>query len=440
MIQNPTDIILSEMIVQDAHSYSGVLDKKILPEIRKKAAKNLKKSGLPSIKNEEYKYFQIGRKIKQSYSFELDKNSDITLKSTSSLINDPLAVHIVYINGIYSEKYSTLEDDGSFSISEIDGNDPSCRSNLELLTENQQNINNDTYIDFNTTFLNAGTCLRINKNTQSKSFYIYHFATDDIKDHVINRKNIIVLEPNSEVKISEVFHSDTNCHYFSNQVSEIFVEEDSKLEYCIIQELGDEVIHIHNTNIYQSSNSLSNTYTYAIKGGHIRNNLNVILNDEHCESHLYGLYYPVGKNLIDNHTTVDHRKANCYSNELYKGLIDDNAIAVFNGKIFVRPNAQKTNAFQSNKNLVLSDSATINTKPQLEIWADDVKCSHGATTGQIDEEQLFYLRSRGLDARTAKALLLHAFAFEIIDKIESQILRKYIGDKINSRLGYQFSD
>jgi Fe-S cluster assembly protein SufD len=166
----------------------------------------------------------------------------------------------------------------------------------------------------------------------------------------------------------------------------------------------------------------------------------MLLNEENCESHLYGLYFISKDDHIDNHTTVDHRKPHCYSNEYYKGIIDENGTGTFNGKIYVRPNAQKTNAFQSNKNLVLTDTATINTKPQLEIWADDVKCSHGATTGQIDEEQMFYLRSRGLDKESATALLLHAFAFDIIDKVELEHLRKYIGSKINNRLGYQFSD
>lgn len=440
MVQRSTDIDLIDLISQENQNAPGLLNGKFLSEIREKAFAKLKKSGLPNIKNEEYKYFQVTRKLKQPYSFELVENSDLSLDVSSKIVADPEAFHIVYINGAFSQDYSSLPIDNSVSISEISEKDPSTESNLELLKKKHYNVNNDSYIDFNSAFLNAGTCVRIKNNTISKSIYIYHFFTEDVKDHIINRKNIIVLEANSQANITEIFYSDTKNHYFSNQVSEIFVDKDAKLDYCIIQEFGDEAIHIHNVNIYQSSNSLINTYTYSLKGAYIRNNLNILLNDEHGESHLFGLFYPVGKNLIDNHTTVDHRKANCFSNELYKGLIDDNATGVFNGKIFVRPNAQKTNAFQSNKNLVLSDTATINTKPQLEIWADDVKCSHGATTGQLDEEQLFYLRSRGLDTITAKALLLHAFAFEIIDKLESQVLRKYIGDKINSRLGYQFSD
>jgi Fe-S cluster assembly protein SufD len=166
----------------------------------------------------------------------------------------------------------------------------------------------------------------------------------------------------------------------------------------------------------------------------VRNNLNISVDGEHCETHMYGLYMLNDKTHVDNHTTVDHRVANCYSNELYKGIIDDRATGVFNGKIYVRPHAQKTNAFQSNKNLLLSDDASMNTKPQLEIWADDVKCSHGATTGQLDNEQMFYLRARGLDETQARGLLLYAFAHETLEHVSSEALKSYLEEVIAHRL------
>jgi Fe-S cluster assembly protein SufD len=149
---------------------------------------------------------------------------------------------------------------------------------------------------------------------------------------------------------------------------------------------------------------------------------------------MYGLYVAQGNGHIDNHTVVDHRVPNCYSNEIYKGILDDHSKGVFNGKIFVRQDAQKTNAFQSNKNILLTDTASINTKPQLEIWADDVKCSHGCTTGQLDDKQMFYLRSRGIAASTARAMLLHAFANDVIDKIEIDFLREFINSEMYKRL------
>ena len=149
---------------------------------------------------------------------------------------------------------------------------------------------------------------------------------------------------------------------------------------------------------------------------------------------MLGLYVAHGDTLIDNHTTVDHQVANCFSNEIYKGILDDKAKGVFNGKIFVQQEAQKTNAFQTNKNILLSDTATINTKPQLEIWADDVSCSHGCTTGQLDEEQLFYLQSRGISKSKATAMLLHAFVNDILNKIDLDFLKEFLQGEMDKRL------
>ena len=159
---------------------------------------------------------------------------------------------------------------------------------------------------------------------------------------------------------------------------------------------------------------------------------------EYSEANLYGLYFLKGNTHVDNHTIVDNAKPHLLSNELYKGIIDDDATAVFNGKIFVQPDAQKINAFQSNKNILLSDNATVNTKPQLEIFADDVKCSHGCTVGQLDEEGLFYLRSRGISEKAAKSLLVHAFAIDILEHIRPEAIRQYVDELISERLEFNW--
>jgi Fe-S cluster assembly protein SufD len=177
----------------------------------------------------------------------------------------------------------------------------------------------------------------------------------------------------------------------------------------------------------------------SLNGGIVRNNLNVVLEAEHCEAHLYGLYFPAGQTHIDNHTVVDNVKPNCLSNELYKGILNDSSSGVFNGKIFVQPNAQKTNAYQSNKNILLSDSASVNTKPQLEIFADDVKCSHGCTVGRLNEEGLFYLRSRGINEKMAKSLLVHAFAIDILEHIKPEPIRMYVDHLISERLEFNIA-
>jgi Fe-S cluster assembly protein SufD len=164
----------------------------------------------------------------------------------------------------------------------------------------------------------------------------------------------------------------------------------------------------------------------------------MVMEAEYGESHMFGLYLLDGKTQVDNHTIVDNVMPNCFSNELYKGIMDGDSTGIFNGKIFVRKDAQKTNAYQSNKNILLSDNASANTKPQLEILADDVKCSHGCTIGKLDEEAMFYLRARGIGERNAQALLLHAFAVDILDNIKTAPLRTYIDQLISERLDFNF--
>jgi len=192
------------------------------------------------------------------------------------------------------------------------------------------------------------------------------------------------------------------------------------------------------TNIHQERSSRVNTYTFTLSGKLVRNNLQLSIDGEGIESHMFGLYLVTGDTLADNHTVVDHRKANSFSNELYKGIMDGNSRGVFNGKIYVRPQAQKTNAFQANRNILISDKATVNTKPQLEIWADDVKCSHGCTTGQLDEEALFYLQSRGIAKETARAMMLYAFAAEILENVKHAELKAYFDELVSERLHKNF--
>ncbi|HKZ66526.1 MAG TPA: Fe-S cluster assembly protein SufD, partial [Chitinophagaceae bacterium] len=220
---------------------------------------------------------------------------------------------------------------------------------------------------------------------------------------------------------------------------EIVVEKDALMEYYKIQNESNHSSNVSTTHIRQVGKSYTHAVTISLDGGIVRNNLNVVLDAEHCESHLYGLYFQKGKSHIDNHTLVDNVKPNCFSNELYKGIIDDNATAVFNGKIYVQPDAQKTNAYQSNKNVLLSDSASVNTKPQLEIFADDVKCSHGCTVGKLNEEGLFYLQSRGITEKNARSLLLHAFAVDILEHIKPAPIREYVDRLISERLEFNIS-
>jgi Fe-S cluster assembly protein SufD len=244
----------------------------------------------------------------------------------------------------------------------------------------------------------------------------------------------LYLDEGATLQVVETYHTLGRGESITNGVMEVVVAEAARLEYYKIQNDAAHTNCVSTTHIRQIGKSTIHTVTLSLNGGIVRNNLNVVMEAAHCEAHLYGLYFQQGSSHVDNHTVVDNVKPHCFSNELYKGILDNNATGVFNGKIFVRQEAQKTNAFQSNKNILLSDSASVNTKPQLEIFADDVKCSHGCTVGRLNDEGLFYLQSRGIGEQKARSLLLHAYAIDILEHIRLLPVRTYIDQIIAARL------
>jgi Fe-S cluster assembly protein SufD len=248
-------------------------------------------------------------------------------------------------------------------------------------------------------------------------------------------RHLIIAEKNSSISIIEnnIVH-DLKAQVIVNSHVDIFAGENSKIQFYRVQNECRSVAQITTMNVIQKKNSHFDTNTITLGSDWTRNNLNIELNGENCESHLNGLFITNGTDHLDNHTSVQHNMPNCQSNQLYKGILDGKSIGIFNGKIFVERDAQKTNAYQSSKNILLSDDATINTKPQLEIYADDVKCSHGSTTGQLNEEALFYLRSRGLSVDSARNLLLYAFANDVLDTIRIDSLKTYLEELVNKKL------
>jgi Fe-S cluster assembly protein SufD len=275
----------------------------------------------------------------------------------------------------------------------------------------------------------------VQKNkTIEKPILIHYTSSAHPVSSSIQSRNLVIVEQGAKANIVESFSSESEIEMFRNHVSEVVVGANAFVNYYKLQNQNKATYLIDNTYISQYRDSKVQAFTVSLEGKIIRNNLNFLLEDENSEAHMFGLYVAHEDTHIDNHTSVDHKFPNCFSNEIYKGILDDHSKGVFNGKIFVQQDAQKTNAFQSNKNILLSDTATINTKPQLEIWADDVSCSHGCTTGQLDEEQLFYLRSRGISESKAKAMLLHAFVNDVIDEIEVSFLHDFINDEMYNRL------
>ncbi|MGZ5303232.1 MAG: Fe-S cluster assembly protein SufD, partial [Bacteroidia bacterium] len=250
----------------------------------------------------------------------------------------------------------------------------------------------------------------------------------------VQLRNLIVAEESAEVTVVENYQSVGDGESFLNVVTEISAAPNANVEHYKIQLENNQANHVNLTQIHQQKDSTVRNFTVALGGNILRNDLNYTLDDQNCEAYLNGLYVSADSQLIDNHSFVDHAKPNCYSNEFYKGIMMHKSTAVFNGKIMVRPDAQKTNAYQSNKNILLSPEAKINAKPQLEIFADDVKCSHGATTGQLDEEALFYMRSRGIGEEDARAILTFAFAEDVLFDIKIEPLRAFLEAKVEEKL------
>ena len=253
-------------------------------------------------------------------------------------------------------------------------------------------------------------------------------------------RTLIVLGDRSQSHIVETFVGPSGGRYFTNAVTEVFAGENAVLDHYKVQEESIAAYHIASMHVHTTRSSTFSSHSFTLGGKLVRNDVIAIMDGEGAECTLNGLYIADGDRLVDNHTTIDHARAHCPSHEIYKGILGGKARAVFNGKIIVRPDAQKTDAKQTNRALLLSDSATINTKPQLEIFADDVKCTHGAAIGQIDEDALFYLRARGLTFFEARDMLIHAFAGEILERVRIEPLKAALERELYAQLARDLAE
>jgi len=411
-----------------------------LTSIEQSAYNTFSSLGVPTVKHEEWKYTRIGSVLNKEYAF----NPEAIASAFSSAELEPLrlpgherANELVFVNGLYSDRLSTIRSNELTVLSLEEAAKNEFKTIVDQHLGHSGKYIKDGIHALNTAFLQEGVFVNVKKGAiVEHPVYIYDI-TDARSANILSQpRTLIYVGENAQVQFAETYATFGTCESFTNQVTEVVVEKDAVVEYYKIQNDSAHSSQVNTTHFRQIGKSLVNTVTVSLSGGIVRNNLNIAMEAEHSESHFYGLYFLDGKTHVDNHTVVDNVKPHCYSNELYKGVVDDDATAVFNGKIFVQRDAQKTNAYQSNKNILLSDSATVNTKPQLEIFADDVKCSHGCTVGQLDEEGMFYLRSRGVSEKTAKSLLVHAFAIDILEHIKPEPIREYVDTLISKRLEF----
>lgn len=411
----------------------------VFKTLREQSMQAFLETGFPKAKEEEYKYLNLS-----SLSGFRFNRARATFKSTitrseiqSFKVAGSDALVLVFVNGIFQPSLSDLENevDGMYTGTEMD-------SVLAGSFGQSVEINGHAFNALNTAFFMDCACVYIHENKQtSRPVHIMHLTDSRIDQVAVFPRNLIVAGKNSKAQILVTYHSfEGEFSSLCNSVTEVFVEENAFVELDIKQSEVEMAIHFNQVYATQKKNSLFDISTVTIGGGLVRNNLTIRLTETNCTAHLYGLTLGDRKQVVDHHTVVDHMSPNCMSNQLYKCLLDGESQGVFNGKIFVRKNAQKTNAYQSSKNVLLSDKASMNAKPQLEIFADDVKCSHGATTGQLDDDALFYFRARGIGEQDARALLNFAFASDVIEKINNQSLRKdllkLLAEKLNSQIEF----
>jgi Fe-S cluster assembly protein SufD len=409
-----------------------------LDKIREQAFTAFSAMGIPGTKHEEWKYTRVAGLFNKEFQLPADPLTGTIMTSDLDKFRLPgyaQANELVFVNGFYSFALSRIQSSGLEVIALEEAANNGHRDQVTQWLGDSGHYLKDGINALNTAFVHGAVFIHVAKGQQIEHpLYIYHI-TDARSVNILSQpRSLMIIHEQAQVQVVESYSTLGNNESFTNQVMEIIVENAARLEYYKIQNDGSNTNQVSTTHIRQVGKSFTHTVTISLNGGLVRNNLNVILDAKNCEAHLYGLYFQSGQSHIDNHTIVDNIKPNCLSNELYKGILSDSATGVFNGKIFVRQAAQKTNAYQSNKNILLSDSSSVNTKPQLEIFADDVKCTHGCTVGRLNEEGLFYLQSRGISEKTARNLLLSAYASDILEQIKPEALKSYVEKLINHRL------
>jgi Fe-S cluster assembly protein SufD len=408
--------------------------------LRQSAFNNFSKMGIPSSKHEEWKYTRISSLFNKEYQLPLDQRKavlDAADLDSFRLPGHENASELVFVNGCFSFPLSTVRSSGLVILPLEDAAGNEYKDIVANNLGHSRTYQIDGLNALNMALVQGAVFVDVRKGQlPGQPIYVYNITDANSANILSQPRSLMHICENVKVQLVETYGTIGLEDSFTNQVMEIVVEKDANLEYYKIQNDVDRANLVSTTHIRQTGKSYIHTVTISLNGGIVRNNLNVVLDAEHCEAHLYGLYLQKGQSHIDNHTVVDNVKPNCFSNELYKGMIDGSATGVFNGKIFVRPQAQKTNAYQSNKNILLSAEASMNSKPQLEIFADDVKCSHGCTVGRLNEEGLFYLQSRGIKEKIARSLLLHAYTIDILEHIKSKPIRSYVERLISARLEF----
>lgn len=411
-------------------------------DIRSEAIKNFEVNGFPSKKQEAWKYTSLNSLQKVDFSIFPKKVNALEYRDVKQyFLHEMDTYKIVFIDGVYSSYLSETTHDGvDICLMSAALTKPIYQPVIDLYF-NKAAAAHDSMTNLNTAFSKEGAYIYIPKNKAPiKPIEIVHFATGSEAALMLQPRNLVIVEENAELQVIERHQNLTSNPVLTNAVTEIFAAKNARVDFYKLQNDSDSASLVDNTYISQKQDSNVHVHTFSFGGNITRNNLNFYQHGKGIDSTLKGITILNDKQHVDHHTLVHHQEPNCESHQDYKGIYGGNSTGVFNGKIIVDQKAQKTNAFQQNNNVLISDKATINTKPQLEIFADDVKCSHGCTIGQLDDEALFYLRARGIPKKEAEALLMYAFANNVLESVRipelKSRIKKLIAEKLGVRLGF----
>ncbi len=405
-----------------------------LKNLRENAFKVFTGKGFPTLRDEEWKYTNLAELVREE--FKTSESREVDAEKIGELFSKTEEKNrVVFVNGIFNAELTNLsalpENAQVLSLNKAMGDEKFgaiVKGNLGKFVGAETN----GFTALNTAFLNEGVFIFVPKNSKIETPIHLAFIADG--ETASFPRVLLVAERGSEATLIESYLRRGETKYFTDSVVEIVLEDDAKLKHLRVQRESHAAFHVGTTAVSLNRASFYDSTNITLGAKLSRHDINVKFNAEGAECFVDGLYLVSEAQHTDTHSVIDHRVPNCVSHQNYKGIVDEKARAVFNGKVFVRENASGTNAVQSNKNLLLSNDARVDTKPQLEIFNDDVKCAHGATVGQLDEEELFYLLSRGLNESLARNLLTYGFAEEIINKIEIESIKKQLDEAVLNRL------
>lgn len=428
--------MLNEQIINNHHTFLKTLEHSFLDGERISALQRFAEMGFPTKKDEEYKYTSLKEITEKQYNFFPSEEHTITQEQLDELhLGEENFEWITFVNGKLRKDLSNISIENVELLSFRHAlNSPAHR---EVFDQYYNKISQKdlAFTQLNMAYANTGFFMKVPKNVViEKPIHIFYISQNQDGNTIYNTRNLLIVEEGAKVEIIESHHNFDESFVFTNSVTEIFTYPNAKSDWHKVQNDSDTSFLVDHTFAHQEKDSLTTVNTFSFGGKLVRNNLDFIQNGSNINSFMNGITIIGNQQLVDHHTAVHHNQPHCESYQNYKGIFKDSSKGVFNGKIFVDKIAQKTNAYQQNNNILLNEGASIDTKPQLEIFADDVKCSHGCTVGQLNKDAMFYFRTRGISEKEAQALLLYAFANDAMQNIDIEPLRIKISKLLAEKL------